>query len=159
MSRYQVAYRATDKEAVIQAYGDATISGHANIGDFYHRGDGNDVFNDAPESHTLYQHVQDLLYKVGEQNMQSVKIVFKRLTGIAVTPASVTKAAAQTQQISTTFTPADASNRKLIYTSSNPDVATVDNAGLITAVATGNADITVASEDGGFTGHVAFTVS
>ena len=45
MSRFQVAYRSSDKHALVQYYGDDTITGHTNIGNFYHDGGGTDVLD------------------------------------------------------------------------------------------------------------------
>lgn len=46
--------------------------------------------------------------------------------------------------------PANADNTALVWTSSNPAVATVDENGVVTAVKTGYAVITVATADGGY---------
>lgn len=159
MSRYQVAYNPTTKVATVQAYGDATLAGSTNIGDFYHGGGGVDVLDPVSDNHVIFHHVQDLLYRNGKQNMQDKKIVCKRLTAMTSSPDTTTKAAAATQQITNTFTPADAANRKVTYTSSDITKATVSASGLITAVATGSATITVTAEDGGWQDTVAVTVS
>lgn len=159
MSRYQLAYDADAMTAKIQAYGDATISGHETLDDFYHGGGGTDELDANSSNHTLYHHVQEILYHEGVLDMQSVEITCKRLTGISSSPATVTKAATQTQQITNTFTPTDAANRNVTYVSSDPTKATVNASGLITAVATGSATITVNTEDGGWTDTVVVTVS
>ena len=44
--------------------------------------------------------------------------------------------------------PTDATNKAILWSSSNPDVATIDNNGVVTAVFPGTAIITVASVDG-----------
>ncbi|MBO4340629.1 MAG: Ig-like domain-containing protein [Bacteroidales bacterium] len=49
-----------------------------------------------------------------------------------------------------TVTPADAANKSVTWRSSNPDVATVDNNGRVTAVARGITEITVHTVDGGY---------
>ena len=56
-----------------------------------------------------------------------------------------------TEQLNATITPADAVNKNVTWTSSNPAVATVSNTGLVTAVAKGTTTITVTTEDGGYT--------
>lgn len=48
-------------------------------------------------------------------------------------------------------TPADASNKNIVWSSSNPSVVTVDAAGQVTAVSPGTAKITARTEEGGFT--------
>ena len=51
-------------------------------------------------------------------------------------------------QILTTIEPENATERELVWTSSNPNVATVDNSGKITGVNVGTATITVKTKDG-----------
>ncbi|MEQ8238712.1 MAG: Ig-like domain-containing protein [Cyclobacteriaceae bacterium] len=76
---------------------------------------------------------------------------------ISVTAVSINNCAASsiiagsTYDLNETVGPFDASNKSVTWSSSNTSVATVDANGVITAVALGNADITVTSNDGGFT--------
>lgn len=57
------------------------------------------------------------------------------------------------------FTPANATNQQVSWSSSNPNVATVDEYGKVTGVSAGTAVITVTSADGGFTATCTVTVS
>ena len=50
--------------------------------------------------------------------------------------------------LSVSFTPSDATNQSLTWSSGNTDVATVDSSGKVTAVAKGTADITATSNNG-----------
>ena len=159
MSRHQVAYRASDKHVQVQYFGDATIAGHSNIGNFYHNGDGVDVVNTDSLSHVIYHDIQDILQRNGEQNMQAVKIDYDELLTMTAIPTTVTRAAAQTQQITHLFGPTTASNRKVIYTSSDVTKATVSASGLITAVATGTATITSRSDEGSILATTVVTIS
>jgi hypothetical protein len=166
MPRFQVARRASDNDIVIQAYGDSTISGHSNIGNFYHDGGGADVIHsDAngklDDSHVVFHHVRDMLYPLGVMDMSRVKITYKRVTSIASDAAdkAMDHTSDTTEQINTTFTPADAPNRGLTYESSNPAVLTVNATGLVTAVAAGTAKVTVTSTDTGVQSVVSFTVA
>ncbi|MCL2827295.1 MAG: Ig-like domain-containing protein [Oscillospiraceae bacterium] len=78
-------------------------------------------------------------------------------TGIAVTPASMTltidrthptpSQRFQTGQFNASVQPANATNRTVTWTSSNPSVATVNATGLVTAVNAGTAIITVRTAD------------
>lgn len=52
--------------------------------------------------------------------------------------------------IGVTLTPSSASQYRLIWTSSNPNVATVTNTGFVRGVSNGISTITVTSEEGGF---------
>ncbi|NLC04755.1 MAG: hypothetical protein GX787_10825, partial [Tissierellia bacterium] len=54
--------------------------------------------------------------------------------------------------------PSNASNRSLVWTSSDPTVATVDNDGKVKGVGEGTANITVKTVDGGFTDVSQITV-
>lgn len=63
----------------------------------------------------------------------------------------------KTIKLTPIFTPADASNQNVTWTSDDLAVATVA-AGVVTGVAEGTANITVTTEDGGFTATCAVTV-
>ncbi len=63
-----------------------------------------------------------------------------------------------TEQLIATITPADASNKSVTWVSSNPNIATVDNTGLVTALANGTTTITVKTVDGGYTANCTVTV-
>lgn len=65
----------------------------------------------------------------------------------------------ETLQLVATLVPANATNRKMTFTSSDNDVATVDGNGLVTAVGKGMATITVTTDDGGKTAEVTITVT
>lgn len=56
------------------------------------------------------------------------------------------------------FTPTDATNKNVTWSSSNDAVAIVDQNGQVTAVSKGTADITVTAEDGGYTDTCKVTV-
>lgn len=64
---------------------------------------------------------------------------------ISVVEKNINVAVGEEVKIRTTITPAG-TTLKLVYTSSNPDVATVSSAGLVTGVATGEAQIVVSAE-------------
>ncbi len=64
----------------------------------------------------------------------------------------------KTQQITATILPSDASNRSVSWESSNPSVARVSTTGLVTAVAKGDATITVTTADGGKTAQCTVAV-
>lgn len=61
--------------------------------------------------------------------------------------------------LSVTFTPTNATNKTIYWTSSNPLVATVNGSGKVTAVATGTATITATTMDGNKTATCAVTVT
>lgn len=55
--------------------------------------------------------------------------------------------------IPASVSPANASDNKIIWTSKNTEIATVDTNGYVTPVNTGMTKVTAATEDGGFTGE------
>ena len=81
------------------------------------------------------------------------------VTGVTVSPAAVIVGAGATQQLTPTVSPANATNKTVTYSSNNTGVATVNSAGLITAVTSGSATITVTTQDGAKTAAVAVTVN
>lgn len=81
-------------------------------------------------------------------------------TGVSVTPTNIAfKKAGETASLTPTVSPEKATNKKVRYKSSNPAVATVDINGKVTAVAEGSAEITVTTDDGGYTAKCSVTVA
>ncbi len=69
------------------------------------------------------------------------------VTGITLDKTTFSIEEGQEASITATITPQNATNKQLSWTSSNEDVATVEN-GVVTAVAVGTATITAAATDG-----------
>ena len=65
------------------------------------------------------------------------------LAGITLSKTSTTLKPEVTETLTATFFPVDATNKEVLWSSSNPAVATVDNTGKITAVSVGNTTISV----------------
>ena len=82
------------------------------------------------------------------------------VTGISINQADQTVYAGETLQLTVTFAPTTASNKALSWTSNDTNVATVgSSSGLVTNVASGVANITATSADGGYTDSVIITVT
>ena len=79
------------------------------------------------------------------------------VTGVTLNANSGTLYAGGAVTLTATVAPQDASNKAVIWSSSNTTVATV-NGGVVTAHALGSATITVTTQDGGFTASYALTV-
>jgi len=79
------------------------------------------------------------------------------VTGVTLNKNSLILAVGDTATLTETVTPANASNKIVSWSSSDTGVAAVDN-GTVTAVAEGEATITVLTEDGGKTATCAVTV-
>lgn len=69
-------------------------------------------------------------------------------TDLTVSPKFLIVEKTKTTQLVATVTPADAINKTLTYTSSDPTIATVSNTGLVTGVVVGSANIEVRTTDG-----------
>ena len=78
--------------------------------------------------------------------------------GIALDKDTATVYIGKTATLKAIFTPLSATNKNVTWESSNETVATVEN-GVVTAVAEGEAIITVTTEDGGFTATCTVTVT
>ena len=160
MPTYQVAYNATTRVARVQADGDVVPVGFTDIGSFIHNGVGDT--EGYVENHVFYHHVRDLLYKVNEENMQTITIQLDTsvdVTGLVVNPSTAAILVAATHQIVPTVQPANATNQSVTYSSNNPAIATVSATGLVTGVSAGVATITVTTVEGSFTDTVVVTVS
>lgn len=81
------------------------------------------------------------------------------VTGVSVSPTSITLDEGQTQQLTASVAPSNATNQNVSWSTSNGSVATVNSAGLVTAVAEGSATITVTTVDGGYTATTSVTVN
>ena len=80
------------------------------------------------------------------------------VTGIGIDKTEGTVEVGKTLQITATVSPANATDQRVRWTSSDEKVATVGNAGLVTGVAPGTAEITASTQDGGFSQKCIITV-
>ena len=80
------------------------------------------------------------------------------VTGVELGDTSINLTEGNTQTLVAVVKPADATNQNVTWSSSDPNVATVEN-GVVTAVAPGQATITVTTEDGNKTDTCVVTVS
>lgn len=108
---------------------------------------------DGLESNTTYDE-GDFKLAWNDGNLESDKVnvpEFKTnkvgVTSITSTPETVSLKVGETQQISTVVTPDGANDKSVTYSTNNQPVATVTQDGLITAESSGQATITVKSND------------
>jgi len=100
----------------------------------------------------------------GHLNLDDVRIPIQSgtpiaATGVSLNQTALTLAPQATFVLEATVSPSNAANQSVTWSSSNTGVATVSSAGLVTAVATGQAVVTVTTADGGFTEQATVTVS
>jgi len=81
------------------------------------------------------------------------------VTGITLNKESTVIETGSSERLFTSFTPVNATNRNVTWTSTNSTIASVDNTGLVTGKSTGTATIKVTSIDGGHTASCVCTVT
>ena len=80
------------------------------------------------------------------------------VTGVELNKSNTTINVSNTDQLIATVLPVDATNKNVKWESNNNTVATVTTNGLVRAIATGTAIITVTTEDGSYTASCTVTV-
>jgi hypothetical protein len=85
--------------------------------------------------------------------------VTQPVTGISLNKSTATLTVGSTEQLTATIAPANATNKNVSWTSSNPSVATVNANGKVTAIAAGTTTITVKTGDGNKTATCVVTVN
>ena len=81
------------------------------------------------------------------------------VTGVNISESERHLTIGETHQLTASVLPSDADNNQVTWSTSNANVATVSNTGLVTAVGAGSATITVTTADGGYTATCAITVT
>ena len=88
---------------------------------------------------------------------QAITVTNVAVTGVSL-KASTTIEKTKTETLIPTFTPSNATNKTVSWYSDDELVATVSDAGVVTAVAAGTANVTVTTNDGGKTATCIVTV-
>lgn len=81
------------------------------------------------------------------------------VTGVTLDKTTLGLVVGEEETLTATVAPDEATNKAVTWLSSDEEVATVDDTGKVTAVAEGEATITVTTDDGGFTAECTVTVS
>ncbi len=81
------------------------------------------------------------------------------VTGVTLDQTSLNMTVGDTEQLTATVDPANATNQTVVWASDDPAIAMVDQSGLVEAVGTGQATITVTTDDGGFTDQCTVDIS
>lgn len=69
--------------------------------------------------------------------------------GVSLNKTELVLSAGESESLVATFTPSNATNKKLTWTSANPTIASVDGSGNVKALQVGETVITVKTDDGG----------
>ncbi|MBB3696946.1 Ig-like domain-containing protein [Flammeovirga yaeyamensis] len=104
-------------------------------------------------SATIYAHAGNFT------TSQEVEVRAVNVTGITVDPTSVTMTAGAEAQLNATVLPVNASNKSVVWSTSDASVATVSSNGLVTAVAEGSAVVTATTVEGTFFASSTITVN
>lgn len=123
-----------------------------------------DITSDGKISYTLldnstniWQYKCEVMFYDGSKNEFTFKIdidsgtIINNITGITLNETSKELDIIDTFQLTATIEPANANNKNIIWSSSNEEVATVNQKGLVTAKSIGETTITAATEEGHFT--------
>lgn len=86
--------------------------------------------------------------KESEKTTVSVKTLPIAVTGVTIAPKTATLEVGETQQLSATIAPANATNKSVTYASKAQGIASVNASGLVTAKVAGTAEIVVSTVDG-----------
>ncbi len=87
-----------------------------------------------------------LLFKRIKSNQEEVKV-----EGITLDKSNCNLFVGDETTISAIVLPENASNKNVVWSSSNPEIASVNEEGIVTALNPGNTVITATTEDGGYT--------
>jgi uncharacterized protein YjdB len=80
--------------------------------------------------------------------VNAIEVGLTPLTSVAVNPSNASVGVGDTTRLSATILPAIATNQKVVWSSSNTSVVSVDGTGLVTGVSPGTATITVTTNEG-----------
>ena len=150
---YRINWHAATRRVLLESGSNAAPAaiggaGMTNLGTFEHDNEaeestGLNGMQGLADNHVVFHHVQDVLYKRGVQDMQSVKIFIDRPRSISIGAGTLNVAVgANSAPLNLTVTPSGATDKEVIYTSSNTAKATVNKKGVVHGVAAGNAVIT-----------------
>lgn len=95
----------------------------------------------------------------GKTDTCVVTVTVIHVAGVQISERALSLVAGNTAALTAKVLPDDAYNKKVVWQSDNPAVATVDTAGLVTAIKVGTANITVTTEDGAKTDTCVVTVT
>ena len=94
----------------------------------------------------------------GKTAQCNVTVSSKAVTGVSLNKTTLNLITGDSETLTATVSPDDATNKNVTWSSSNEAVVTVDNEGTVTAVSKGSATVTVISVDGGKTATCEVTV-
>ena len=121
----------------------------------------NETSNTPQESNTLSNVISNIISnttsnKVSNGSSNSTKV---NVSSVKLNNSTINVYVGKTYNLSATVYPTNATNKSLVWSSSNTNIATVDNNGRITGKAVGTTNITVRTVDGNKTATAKVNVS
>lgn len=153
MAHYKVCWDASNKEAHVKLFSEATPDNCTEIGTFKY------VQNNT--SYSMYNHVKNIMYCFGITNMSIIKIIWDeapKVLGITVTPNIMKLAMHTKKDLKVVFNPKNPKDTGLIFVSNDTTVVTTTNKGTVHAVGIGSTAVVVTSTDGDFSNSCMITV-
>jgi len=95
----------------------------------------------------------------GNKKATIIVRVSTAVTGVSLDLSTLTLGRNNSQNLTATITPANASNKTLLWSTNNGNVATVSNSGRVRGGNPGQATITVRTQEGGYTASCVVTVN
>ena len=97
--------------------------------------------------------ITTVYYKITNKNYATVSgsakiAIEQKVTGIKLNTSLVTLYTPNTYQLKASITPANATNKKVTWTTSNTNIASISSSGIVTAKAAGSATITARASNG-----------
>ena len=87
-----------------------------------------------------------------------ITVIPVQVTGVSISPKSVSVALGHTIQLTASIKPSNAANKNLSWSVSDETIISVDGQGTVTGLSLGTATVTVTTEDGGFSASAEITV-
>ena len=145
----------TDGKTLQQKLDDGSLKGEkGDTGTF----DSETIFNSLNTSNkTIIGAINELLNLINKDNNGEETII--PVEGVTVDDWNIALTVGQTRQMIASIIPSNATNQTVYWYSDYPSVATVNETGLITAMSSGYAKISVTTDDGGFRYDVHVNVS
>lgn len=133
-----------------------------------------DITSDAKRSYTLLNNStnvweykcevtfydgnkKDFTFKINIEDGKATDEI--KVTGISINKNTVNLKQGETFQLAATVQPNNATNKKVTWSSSNEAIASISKEGLVTALSSGETNITVTTEDGSFSTTAIVTVT
>ena len=128
----------------------------SNQGESFISGDDiewNDIYNYKLDGSTVLKNTSATIKAFTTQGNEKISV-----TGVELNKTSVSINVGETSNLIATVKPENAKNKNVKWTSSNENIVTVNEEGIITAIAEGEAKITATTLDGNYTAECNVTV-